>query len=240
LKLLISPKNKKEAIESIVGGADIIDVKNPTEGPLGANFPWIIQDIVKIVPNNIETSCTIGEMPNCPGSISLAARGAATIGVNYIKVGLSGLRKNQEIINFLINIVRSVKDCNSKIKVVITGYADAEQIGSINPLMVPKIVSKVQADVAMIDTAIKDGSSLFNYLNEHQLRNFINEAKKHKVITALAGSLKKEELAKVYSLGADIAGVRGAVCTFGDRIKGQITRKRVSEIVRYLSTLKNV
>ncbi|MCJ7714056.1 hypothetical protein MUO66_06325, partial [Candidatus Bathyarchaeota archaeon] len=42
MKLLLSPKNKKEAIETIVGGADIIDVKNPTEGPLGANFPWII------------------------------------------------------------------------------------------------------------------------------------------------------------------------------------------------------
>jgi len=220
-----------------VGGADIIDVKNPTEGPLGANFPWIIQDIVKIVPNDIETSCTIGEMPNCPGSISLAARGAATIGVNYIKVGLSGLRKKQETINFLINIVKSVKDYNSKIKVVITGYADAKKIGSINPLMVPKITSKVQADVAMIDTAIKDGSSLFNYLNEHQLNNFINEANKFKLITALAGSLKKEELAKVYSLGADIAGIRGAACTFGDRIKGQITRERVSEIVGYLSTL---
>ena len=220
-----------------MGGADIIDVKNPTEGPLGANFPWIIQDIVKIVPNDIETSCTIGEMPNCPGSISLAARGAATIGVNYIKVGLSGLRKKQETINFLINIVKSVKDYNSKIKVVITGYADAKKIGSINPLMVPKITSKVQADVAMIDTAIKDGSSLFNYLNEHQLNNFINEANKFKLITALAGSLKKEELAKVYSLGADIAGIRGAACTFGDRIKGQITRERVSEIVGYLSTL---
>ena len=219
-----------------MGGADIIDVKNPTEGPLGANFPWIIQDIVKIVPNNIETSCTIGEMPNCPGSISLAARGAATIGVNYIKVGLSGLRKKQETINFLTNIVKSVKDYNSKIKIVITGYADAEKIGSINPLMVPKITSKVQADVAMIDTAIKDGSSLFNYLNDHQLSNFINEANKFKLITALAGSLKKEELAKVYSLGADIAGIRGAACTFGDRIKGQITRERVSEIVGYLST----
>ncbi len=221
-----------------MGGADIIDVKNPTEGPLGANFPWIIQDIVKIVPNNIETSCTIGEMPNCPGSISLAARGAATIGVNYIKVGLSGLRKKQETINFLTNIVKSVKDYNSKIKVVITGYADAKKIGSINPLMVPKITSKVQADVAMIDTAIKDGSSLFNYLNEHQLSNFINEANKFKLITALAGSLKKEELIKIYSLGADIAGIRGAACTFGDRIKGQITRERVSEIVGYLSTLK--
>ena len=93
MKLLISPKNKGEAIEAIMGGANIIDVKNPNEGALGANFPWVIKEIIEIVPENVETSCTIGEMPTLPGSISLAARGATSIGVNYIKAGLSGLKK---------------------------------------------------------------------------------------------------------------------------------------------------
>ena len=44
--LLISPINHEEAIESIEGGADIVDVKNPKEGSLGANFPWVIKDIL--------------------------------------------------------------------------------------------------------------------------------------------------------------------------------------------------
>ena len=98
MKLLISPKNKTEAIEAIKGGANIIDVKNPSEGPLGANFPWVIKEIVDIVPKNIETSCTIGEMPKLPGSISLAARGAASIGVNYVKAGLSGLKTQKKLL----------------------------------------------------------------------------------------------------------------------------------------------
>ena len=34
--LLISPINHEEALESIKGGADIVDVKNPKEGSLGA------------------------------------------------------------------------------------------------------------------------------------------------------------------------------------------------------------
>ena len=33
--LLISPINHEEALESIKGGADIVDVKNPKEGSLG-------------------------------------------------------------------------------------------------------------------------------------------------------------------------------------------------------------
>jgi uncharacterized protein (UPF0264 family) len=41
LLLLISPINTQEAREAINGGADIIDVKNPKEGSLGANFPWV-------------------------------------------------------------------------------------------------------------------------------------------------------------------------------------------------------
>ena len=43
--LLISPINREEALESIKGGADIVDVKNPKEGSLGANFPWVIKEI---------------------------------------------------------------------------------------------------------------------------------------------------------------------------------------------------
>ena len=43
--LLISPINTDEARESIEGGADIVDVKNPKEGSLGANFPWVIETL---------------------------------------------------------------------------------------------------------------------------------------------------------------------------------------------------
>jgi uncharacterized protein (UPF0264 family) len=45
MKLLISPINKEEAIIASRGGADIVDVKNPKEGSLGANFPWVIRDV---------------------------------------------------------------------------------------------------------------------------------------------------------------------------------------------------
>jgi len=38
LLLLISPINTEEALEAIEGGADIVDVKNPKEGSLGASL----------------------------------------------------------------------------------------------------------------------------------------------------------------------------------------------------------
>jgi uncharacterized protein (UPF0264 family) len=231
LKLLVSPKNEKEALEAIAGGADIIDVKNPREGPLGANFPWVIKRIRQVTPANIEVSCTLGEMPNLPGSMSLAALGAATIGVDYIKAGLYGLKTPEKAIRLMQNIIKAVNDCNSSIKVVTSGYADAERICTVNPLFVPKIAYEAQADIAMLDTAIKDGKSLFTFLTKPQLQRFIDAAHDYGLKAALAGSLRKADLPVVYALGADVVGIRGAACTQSDRVNGQITTEKVRELV---------
>ncbi len=231
MKLLISPLNEKEASEAIAGGADIIDVKNPQEGALGANFPWVIKRIREITPKNIKVSCTLGEIPNLPGSISLAALGAASLGVDYIKVGLYGFKTLEEAVFLLQNVNKAAKECNPKIKVVATGYADAERISALDPMLIPEIASKAQVDLAMIDTAIKDGKNLFNFLTVKQLGKFVDEAHKLGLEAALAGSLRKQDLPLVYDLGADVAGIRGAACTNSDRDNGQITRKLVQELV---------
>ena len=231
LKLLISPTNETEAVEAIAGGADIIDVKNPKEGALGANFPWIIKRIREITPENIEVSCTLGELPNLPGAVSLAALGAATTGVNYVKAGLYGLKTPEDAVYLIQSVVKAAKEFNSSIKVVATGYADAERVGAINPLLVPEIAHKAQADLAMLDTAIKDGKSLFAFLTIDQLRGFVDAAHNYGLKVAFAGSLKKEDLPAVQVLGADVAGLRGAACTLSDRVNGRITREKVQELV---------
>jgi uncharacterized protein (UPF0264 family) len=231
LKLLISPKSETEAAEAIAGGADIIDVKNPKEGPLGASFPWVIQRIRQITPASIEVSCTIGEMPNLSGSMSLAALGAATTGVDYVKAGLYGLKTQGEAVNLMRNVGKAAKNHNSAIKVVVSGYADADRINTVDPLLVPKIAHEAKADIAMLDTAIKDGKNLFTFLTKTQLQRFVTETHSYGLKAALAGSLRKEDLPVVYSLGADVVGVRGAACTQSDRVNGQITREKVRELV---------
>ena len=231
MKILISPKNEKEASEAIAGGADIIDVKNPQEGSLGANFPWVIKRIREIAPRKIQVSCALGDVPNLPGSISLAALGAASLGVDYIKVGLYGFKTPKEAVFLLQNVNKAAKECNPKIKIAATGYADAERIGTIDPMLIPEIASLAQVDLAMIDTAVKDGKNLFNFLSDKQLEEFIDKTHKLGLEAALAGSLRKQDLPIVYGLGADVAGLRGAACTNSDRASGQITRKLVQELV---------
>ncbi len=231
LKLLISPMTEQEALEAIAGGADIIDVKNPKEGSLGANFPWVIRKIKQITPKPIEVSCTLGEVGNFPGSVSLAALGAASLGVDYIKVGLYGIKTPQEAVFLLQYVSRAAKECNPKIKVAVAGYADAEKIGALDPMLIPDIAHKAKVEVAMIDTSVKDGKNLFDHLSTDALKKFVDSSHAFGLEVALAGSLRKQDLPIVYGLGADIAGLRGAACTNSNRDTGQITRKIVSDLV---------
>lgn len=230
MKLLISPKNVKEAAEAIAGGADIIDVKNPAEGPLGANFPWITAEIKRLLPARVELSCTLGEAPFLPGSLALAAYGAASLGVDYVKAGLSGVETLRDAVSLLEVIVRAARMVNPKVKVVAAGYGDYKRANSIEPLQVVEAAFLAKTDLAMLDTAVKDGKNLFDFQSSGQLKEFVNLAHKRGLGAALAGSLRAQDLPVVCRLGADFAGLRGAACSNSNRDTGQITRERVNEL----------
>ncbi len=237
LKLLISPRDEEEALEAIAGGADIIDVKNPSEGSLGANFPWVIRRIREITPRELEVSAAIGDFPNKPGTASLAALGAAVSGVDYVKVGLHGVKTYPNALYFSKQIVRSVKTYNPKIKVVIAGYADTHRINSLDPVLIPQVTSESGADVAMVDTATKDGVGLLDLWTLDKIKNFIQDAHNRNVIVALAGSIKKEDIPLLCNLGTDVVGIRGAACEKSDRLKGKIVKERVQELVNILNEI---
>jgi uncharacterized protein (UPF0264 family) len=234
VKLLVSPKDEAEAIEAAAGGADIIDVKNPVEGSLGANFPWIIRRIREIVPREIEVSATIGDVPNLPGTASLAALGAASAGADYIKVGLSGPRSVDEAIYLMSSAVRAVREFDPAVKVVAAAYADWERAGTIDPFSIPEVAKRSGSNVAMIDTKIKDGKHLFDFLSRNDLNLFVNMSHEMGLSAALAGSLQKEDMPVLAKLNVDIIGVRKAACEGIDRISGQISRLKVRELVNMI------
>jgi len=230
--LLVSPKNVEEAMEAIEGGAHIVDVKNPPEGSLGANFPWVIKDIKNILPDNLLLSATVGDVPYKPGTVSLASLGVAVSGADYIKVGLWGPKNYYEGVEVMKNVVKAVKSVDENKIVVAAGYADAHRVGAVDPLIIPKIARDSGCDVAMLDTALKDGKTLFDHLDEKLLKEFIDETKSYGLKSALAGSIKKEEIAILKKLGCDIVGVRGAACSKGDRNEGTIQKDLVKELVK--------
>lgn len=237
MRLLVSVTSKREGLEAVEGGADIIDVKNPNEGSLGANFPRIIRQITEITPRNVQVSATIGDLPNLPGTASLAALGAAVSGTNYVKAGLYGVKETEEASFLMKEVSRAAKDFNSNLKVIAAGYADFRRVGCLSPLKLPEIVRECEVDGVMIDVKIKGREKLFEFLTDNELSQFIEKSHKYGLTVALAGSLDEEDLSRVFSLGADIIGVRRAVCTERDRLKGEIQRDAVAQFTKAISLL---
>ena len=227
MKLLVSPASIEEAVEAIEGGAGIIDVKNPKEGSLGANFPWTVEGIKEILPRGVELSATLGDLEYKPGTASLAAFGLAKLGVDYVKAGLFGIKDKEQAGDMAKNLKRAAGGA----KLVLAGYADYKSVGSISPLLLPEIASGAGAVGVMIDTARKNGNSLFSHLTDSELQTFIDEAHSFGLIAALAGSLSFDDVLKLKEMGADIVGVRGAVCTNGDRMSGSISKEKVQKLV---------
>jgi uncharacterized protein (UPF0264 family) len=238
LKLLVSVVNKTEALDSIKGGADILDVKNPKEGSLGANFPRVIKEVKDVTPENLELSATIGDLPNLPGTASLAALGAAVSGVDYVKAGLFGVKTCEEATVLMTEVVRAVKEYDGSLKTIASGYADFREVGCVSPLELPLVANKAGADGVLVDVKVKNGkSNLFSFLTDENLKELVKKAHNYNLLAALAGSLDTQDIQRVFSLGADIIGVRGAVCTKKDRVTGKLEREKVIEFAEEIRKL---
>jgi hypothetical protein len=234
IKLLVSPKTLEEAKVVVkYKEVDYIDCKNPSEGSLGANFPWIIKQMKSLIQfsGSQLLSATIGDFPNLPGTASLAALGAAVAGADIIKIGLKGPTTENECIFLMNKVVKAVKDYNKNIKVVAAGYADKIRMeSSPDFLSLPVIAAKSGADIVMLDTYVKDGKGLFDFLTIDQLKLFRNKAKDFNLDVALAGNLRKESLPKIKEILPDIIGVRSLVCEGYDRNNGMIKGHLIEEL----------
>ncbi|MFD0254384.1 (5-formylfuran-3-yl)methyl phosphate synthase [Streptomyces sp. NPDC127113] len=222
--LLISPDGVEEALDCAKAAEhlDIVDVKKPDEGSLGANFPWVIREIRAAVPADKPLSATVGDVPYKPGTVAQAALGAVVSGATYIKVGLYGCTTPEQAVDVMRGVVRAVKDHQPDAFVVASGYADAHRIGCVNPLALPDIARRSGSDAAMLDTAIKDGTRLFDHLPPDVCGQFVRLAHEAGLLAALAGSVRAVDLSDLARIGTDIVGVRGAVCEGGDRTAGRI------------------
>jgi len=226
--------NIEEARAALAGGADIIDVKNPKEGSLGANFPWAIRSVVDLAAGRVPVSATIGDLDYKPGTASLAALGAAVAGAEYVKAGLLGVKTPEQAVEMMAAIVRAVKDFDPRKKVVAAGYSDHARAGCISPLLLPEIAAGAGADLVMVDTAVKDGMSTFAFMSEAELDRFIGLGHARSLQVALAGAIGFEQLEMLKRLDPDIIGVRGIVCG-GDRrncIRADLVEKLRLEMAR--------
>jgi (5-formylfuran-3-yl)methyl phosphate synthase len=216
MKLLVSVVDDAEARLAVAGGVDVVDVKNPAEGSLGAPAPAVIEQVRRVLPTQLPLSVAIGDLPSLPGTAALAALGAARSGAAYVKIGLWGSSTTEEAVAVL-RAARAAVD--GEAAVVAVTYADAARMTS-RPLPPRLLVEAAQlAGVAgcLIDTSVKDGRGLLSWLAADELAEIVAEAHDADLEMGLAGELRAEDLPAIRASGADIAGVRSAACLDGRR-----------------------
>lgn len=216
MKLLVSVADVAEARVAMRGGVDIVDVKNPAEGSLGAPAPAMIARVRDTVPPERPVSAAIGDVPNLPGTAALAALGAARSGAAYVKVGLWGTSTEDEA----VVVLRAVREAlDGGVTVIAAAYADAARVPSrpLRPEAVVDAARRAGVGGCLVDTAVKDGRGLFEWLTPDALEALVAEGHAANLQMALAGALRAEDLPTVRATGADIAGVRSAACRDGRR-----------------------
>lgn len=229
MKLLVSVVSEKEVIPAVEGGADIVDVKNPREGALGANFPHVIRRVRELTPPELAVSATIGDVPNLPGTVALAGLGATICGVQYVKVGLFGIQDRPDAVFLLKEVCRAVRGHDPGIRIIAAAYADAHKFKALPPLDLPDVAIEAGVDGCLLDTASKRDGTLLTNLSDVQLRDFVTRCRRANLLCALAGSLDETDVPRVCRLGAHIIGVRTAVCQ-GSRVNGRVDRWKVQRL----------
>lgn len=219
MRLFLSLQSVQEAMACapLAQNLDMVDVKEPDEGSLGANYPWVIKYIREALPSGMRLSATLGGAPCKPGTMAQAALGAVVSGADCVQVGLSGVATPEQAIELMHGVVRAVKDYDRDRTVVAVGYADARRTGSVSPLSVPSVAHESGADGAMLNTAVSDGLALFDQISPFSCRDFVSECHGHGLFAAMTGPIQARDVPELAEIGTDMVGVPSAACAAGHR-----------------------
>lgn len=218
-KMLASVRSSAEARAAIAGGADIIDLKDPERGALGALPVSVAGEIVHAISAHHRlTSATIGDIPNDEEAVCAAVRATATTGVDFVKIGLFEHRGSAALLDALGELA------GENAPLVLVLFADREADFSLLPLAARRGFKGV-----MLDTAGKDAGNLRTCLGDAAIKRFVDSANAHGLLSGLAGSLSKEDIAPLLAFAPTLLGFRAALCERGKRTHG-LSRARVADI----------
>jgi uncharacterized protein (UPF0264 family) len=214
--LLASVSGPDEAAIALGTGAGILDAKDPLGGSLGACAPSILRAIVaRRGSSGVPVSAALGDAADQPGTFALAAAGAASCGAEYLKIGLRFAADEDRAVAFLTAVVEAARAVSPQVRVIAAAYAEAGSIGTVLPAHLPAIALRSSASGCLIDTAVKDGRSLFDHLDAAALARFVAGCREVGLLCGLSGSLSLSQVPRLLEIGPDVVGVRGAICAGG-------------------------
>lgn len=213
--LLVSVRSADEARAALAGGADLIDVKEPSRGPLGAADVGVIRGVLAVVDGRVPVSAALGEW-------LVWADQSVPDGLTYAKWGLADLRELQAW------AVRQIRTSRCARHPVLVAYADFRRARSPDPEWLAGAAARLRFPAFLLDTAGKDGSTLLDWIAPATLARIRFHLADAGVQVALAGSLDEAAIRTLAPLVPDWFAVRGAACVGGRN--GTVCPDRVRRI----------
>ena len=204
-KLLISVRNAQEAKLVRDAGVDWIDLKEPQAGALGRSDLAEARAVAELLGDHPQRSAALGEL--CDLEEQIAFEFALLFPV--LKVGLRCLG-SEDWLNPFELLSTQLRERGSEL--IPVAYADWSICDSPGLKDVLKVAQRVSASHLLIDTYVKDGRGLLDWLTLEDIERVIDTAREFKCGIVLAGSLKATDAPPLLMLQPAALAVRGAVC----------------------------
>jgi uncharacterized protein (UPF0264 family) len=232
--LLVSVRDADEAAACVTAGAAIIDVKEPARGPLGRADAAVAVAVRSLAAGRVATTVACGELADGVDAIVRHAAeiidgGVAGGGILGVKAGPAGTT----IDRWRESYHRLATSLPAGTGPVAVAYADWWRAAAPPPEVILAAAAEAGAATLLIDTFDKSGPGLFATVTGETIALWRATAAAAGLRLALAGRLTAGDVAAGFRLGADICGVRSAVCRGGRQ--GRLDPARV----RGLATLRS-
>lgn len=207
-RLLVSVRDAAEAHAAIAGGAEVIDVKEPSAGSLGRASSVAMQAVADVV----------GQTPSIPCSVALGELSDVLVerqeivipsAVRWVKLGLSGCAGQPEWSQRWFDWRATFETSAAWIAVA---YVDADraEAPSVNDVLTAAIDTGCAG--LLLDTYCKTSGTLLDCMAIPQLRAMTQQARSAGLMIAFAGRVQLDDLPTLIELQPDLIAVRSAVC----------------------------
>ena len=241
-QLLVSVRNAAEVRSALIGGCDILDVKEPNRGSLGMAGVDSISEILRSVESAslesrpVPVSAALGEtvewtdtqnIPELPGSL------------DYLKLGLSGMGRLDNWVPHWQSVRNRFEErAGCRFHWIAVSYCDREQAGSPEAEEVIEAAIETGCAGVLFDTFSKTGKTLLDYLDVNELIRISDRVRGSGLTFAIAGSLRPEMLPDILPIQPDIVAIRTAACRGGDRTS-TINTQRVQSFKSKMHTARD-
>jgi dihydroneopterin aldolase len=216
-KMLASVADLAETEIVISGGADIVDLKDPKAGALGAVATETIRQAVREIAGRRATSAVCGDLPMEPETIRAKAEEIAATGVDYVKIGFFPSPDAAAC-------AAALAPLGKRARLIAVLFADREpDFGLLDAFAGHGFHG------AMVDTADKTKGRLLDHLPPERIPAFVGRAKSLGLTVGLSGSLEAPDIPRLLPSTPDFLGFRGALCDRSQRT-ASISKEAVEHI----------